>query len=143
MHWDQFCQFSKNCHFSTIRCFLKLLLVKTTLLNQFDHFVKAIAPALWPILLIFKKLSFFFNIRRFFKPFIAQNNSNVLLQSFFKRFTELLFLNQFKHFVKAIAPALWPISPIFKKFLISGVFWSRFLHRTTPMCFYNRFLHAL
>ena len=54
----------------------------------------------------FQKVVIFFNIRSFLKPFIAQNNSNVLLQSFFKRFIEFSFLNQFEYFVKAIAPAL-------------------------------------
>ena len=45
----------------------------------------------------------FWNIRCFLKPFFAQKNSNVLLQTFFKRFIELSFLNQFEHFPKAIA----------------------------------------
>ena len=62
LHCDEFCQFSKSCHFCNIRCFLK--------------------------------------------PFFAQNDSNVLLQSFFKRFIELSFLNQFEHFVNAISHAL-------------------------------------
>ena len=63
MHWDQFFQFSKTCHLSRIRCFLKLLFVKTTLicfkifffftfflefqlLTKLDYFANAIAYAL-------------------------------------------------------------------------------------------------
>ena len=38
--------------------------------------------------------------------FFPQNDSNVLLQSFFNRVIELSFLNQFEHFAKAIAHAL-------------------------------------
>ena len=63
VHCDQFCQFSKRCHFWNIRCFLKLF-------------------------------------------FFPQNDSNVLLQSFFNRVIELSFFNQFEHFVRAIAYAL-------------------------------------
>ena len=57
---------------------------------------------------------FFFYIRCFLKPFIAQNNLNVLLYSFLIRFKELSFFNQFEHFVRSIAHALGPIFPIFK-----------------------------
>ena len=48
------------------------------------------------------------------KPFFAQNNSNMLLESFFRPFSELKLLTQTRHFLKAIAPALWPILAIFK-----------------------------
>ena len=54
----------------------------------------------------FSKSCHFWNIRCLLKPFFEHNNSNVLLQSFFERFIELSSLNQFEHFVKAIAPAL-------------------------------------
>ena len=56
MHFDQFWPFSKPCHFSNIRCFLK--------------------------------------------PFFAQNNYNVLLESIFAPFLEFYFLNQSAHFPK-------------------------------------------
>ena len=35
--------------------------------------------------------------------FFAQNNSNVIKESFFARFSEFLFLTQTEHFAKAIA----------------------------------------
>ena len=61
MHFDQFWPFSKPCHISNIRYFLKL--------------------------------------------FFAQNNYNVLLESFFTPFLEFQFLTQTEHFAKAIAHA--------------------------------------
>ena len=61
-----------------------------------------------------KSCFFFWNIRCFLKPFIAQNSLNVLLYSFLIRFKELSVLNEFQHFVKNIAHALGPIFPIFK-----------------------------
>ena len=54
----------------------------------------------------FSKSCHFWNIRCLLKPFFERKNSNALLQSFFKRFIELSLLNQFDHFVKAVAPAL-------------------------------------
>ena len=71
MHFDQFWRVSKSCHFANISCFLK--------------------------------------------PFFAQNNLNVLVESFFTRFSKIYFLTQSEHFAKAIAHAFWPILPIFKK----------------------------
>ena len=62
MHCDQFWRFSKTCHFSNIRCFLK--------------------------------------------PFLAQNNSNALLELFVTRFLEFEFLTQAEHFAKALVHAL-------------------------------------
>ena len=61
MHFDQFCRFSKSCHFANISCFLK--------------------------------------------PFFAQNNLNVLVESFFTRFFEFSFLTESEHFAKATAHA--------------------------------------
>ena len=63
----------------------------------------------------FSKSCHICSIRCFLKPSFAQNDSNVLLQSFFTRFRELSFFNQVEHFVKAIALALRPILPIFRK----------------------------
>ena len=91
-------RFSKWSHFSNIWCFLKRffaqnnskLLAESFLarfwsfefLSQTDHFAKSIAFARWPI---FKMVSFW-NIWCFFKRFFAQNNSNLLAESFFARF---------------------------------------------------------
>ena len=63
--------------------------------------------------------------------FFGQNNSNVLVESFFACFWHFLFLTQTDHFAKAIAFA-WAIAfarwPIFKivSFLKYLVFFERF-----------------
>ena len=74
MHIGQFWPFSKCSHFLNIRCFSERFLHPTTLMwsyihfshlfgilifSQTDHFPWAIAHAYWPILAIFKMLSFF------------------------------------------------------------------------------------
>ena len=51
----------------------------------------------------FQKFSHFLNIWCFFKPFLAQTNSNVLAELFFACFWHFLFLTQSDHFAKAIA----------------------------------------
>ena len=57
------------------------------ILDQTDPFAWAIAFAEWPILAIFKKLSFL-NISYFLKLFFAHNNSSVIVESFFACFCE-------------------------------------------------------
>ena len=60
----------------------------------------------------FSKWSHFSNIWCFFKRFFAQNNSNVLVESFFALFWPFEFLSQTDHFAKSIAFARWPILKI-------------------------------
>ena len=54
----------------------------------------------------FWKTCQFSNIRCFLKGFYAQNNPNVLPESFLTGFLEFQFLTQTEHFAKAIAHAL-------------------------------------
>ena len=84
------------------------------LLTKLDYFAKAVVHALWPLLLIFKKLSFL-EYQVFLVASICTENLLCAFTVAFKRFIELSFLNQFEHFVNAIAHALWPILLIFKK----------------------------
>ena len=114
-------RFLKWSHFSNIWCFFQRffaqnnsnLLVESFLvrfwpfefLSQADHFAKSIAFARWPI---FKMVSFL-EYLVFFQRFFAQNNSNVLVESFFARFWPFEFLTQADHFAKSIAFARWPI----------------------------------
>ena len=152
MHCDQFWPFSKTCHFSNIRCFLKPFFAQNNsnvLLESFFHmffrilifdpnwaFCKAIAmhcDQFWP----FSKTCHFSNIRCFLEPFFAQNNSNVLVESFFMFFRILIFDPNWA-FCKGYSPCIVTNFGHFRKlviFRILGVFWSRFLHRTTLMCF--------
>ena len=74
-------------------------------LTQTDHFLKAIAFALWPFFQ-FSKSSLFLNINRFLKPFYAKNVFNVLMEEFFACFRQFYFLTQTDHFSKAIVFAL-------------------------------------
>ena len=150
MHWDEFCQFSKSCHFCNIRWFLKYFFaqndsnvllqsffrrfIELSFLNQFEHFAKAIARALWPIFPSWKSCHFS-NIRCFLKPSFLHNNSYVLLESFFASVFRILIFDPNWLFCKGFSP---PILPILKKLSfirISGVSWSRLWHRTTLMCF--------
>ena len=73
------------------------------ILIQTDHFAWAIAYASWPILAIFKILSFFEYFGVLWSVFFAQNNSNVIVQSYFAPFCPFYFLTQTEHFAKAIA----------------------------------------
>ena len=69
----------------------------------------------WPKLTIsprhdgrFSKLSYFSNIWCFLKWLFAENNYNVIKESFFTCFSQFYFLTQTDHFVKA----RWPIFKI-------------------------------
>ena len=73
-------------------------------LTQTDHFAKSIAFARWPIF----KSSHFWNVLCFYERFFAQNNSNVLGESFFGCFLAILIFD-LNHFAKSIAFARWPI----------------------------------
>ena len=93
-------------------------------------FAWAIAFARWPI---FKMVSFLEYLVFFLERFFAQNNSNVLVESFFAGFWDFQFLMQTYHFAKAIAFARWPIFKMvsFLKYLV--FFGVVFLYRTTLM----------
>ena len=70
------------------------------------------AFARWPLPLQdgrFLKWSHFSNIWCFFQRFFAQNNSNLLVESFLVPFWPFEFLSQADHFAKSIAFARWPI----------------------------------
>ena len=62
----------------------------------------------------FSKWSHFSNISGFLKPFFPENNFNVFVETFFRRFLGIFFLTQSDYFAWAIAFALWPCSAIFK-----------------------------
>ena len=55
---------------------------------------------------VFLKTCHFSKIRCSLKPFFAQNNSKVLLESFFTPLLDFSFLTQTEHFAKAKAHAL-------------------------------------
>ena len=62
----------------------------------------------------FQKYYHFSIISCFFKPFFAQNNFNVFVETFFAWFRQFQFSTQTKHFAWAIAFALWPFLAICK-----------------------------
>ena len=80
-------------------------------MNQTEHFELHCDQ-----FLPFSKTSNFSNIGCFFKPFIAQNNFNVLVELFFICFLEFGFLTENAHFAKVIAHTLRANLPIFKNF---------------------------
>ena len=80
----------------------------------------------------FSNSCFFSNIRQFFEPFSAQNNFNVFLKSFLLRFW---------HFSSPCKIAVFATVQNLVIFRILGVFSSRFLHRTTLMCFQSPFCY--
>ena len=80
----------------------------------------------------FSNSCFFSNIRQFFEPFSAQNNFNVFLKSFLLRFW---------HFSSPCKIAVFATFQNLVIFRILGVFSSRFLHRTTLMCFQSPFCY--
>ena len=129
MHCDKFWRLSKTCHFSNVKCFFKPFFAQknsNVLLKTF--FTPFLEFNFWPKLRILQRLypihcgqfwwssksCHFLNIRCFLKPFFAQNNSSVLLESFFSRFKEFQFLTQTYLFARAMAHALWPILAIFE-----------------------------
>ena len=80
-------------------------------LTHTGHFTKAVAFASWPILAIFKMVSFFeyyMSLERIF----AHNSCNVLAESFIVCFLHFKILTYTDHFAKAIAFASWPILAI-------------------------------
>ena len=83
-------------------------------LTQAHHFAKAIAIVSWPILAIFKMLSFFEHKVFFLERFFAHNNSNVVVQSFFAPFGHFESLTQTGHIAKDITCASWSILAIFE-----------------------------
>ena len=86
-----------------VACFLEF-----EFLTQSDNFATATALAWWPI---FKIVSFLEHLV-FSQSFFAQNNSNMIKESFFACFFEFEFLTQSDYFAKAIAFAWWPIFKI-------------------------------
>ena len=99
-------------------------------LSQTDHFAKSIAFGRWPI---FKMISFLECLVFFLAVFFPQNNSNVLVESFFARFWPFEFLSQTDHVAKSIGFPRWPIFKMVS-FLEYLCFSSGFLHRTTLTC---------
>ena len=130
------------------------VLHRTTLMwlkNRFsDVFVNrnfwpklTILQRLWPLHDgRFSKSSHSSNIWCFLKRYFAQNNSNVIKESFFACFCESQFLTQTDHFAKAVAFARWPIFKIvsFLEYLVFSE--AVFLHRTTLMWLKSRFSHV-
>ena len=88
-------------------------------LTQTEYFAWAIAFALWPLVAIFKILSFS-NIRCFLKPYFAYNNFNVFLETFSACFRQFYFLTQTEYFAWAMIVVLWPVLAIFKMLLFFG-----------------------
>ena len=93
----------------------------TWLKNRFSHvFLNfncwpkvTILQRLWPLHDgRLSKSSHFSNIWSFLKRSFAENNSNMIKESFVACFVECQFLTQTDHFAKAIALAWWPILKI-------------------------------
>ena len=119
MRRGQFWPFSKSSHFSNILVLYGAFFADNNsnvagqsffaifwhfkFLIQTEHVAWAIAYASWPILAIFKMLSFFEYFGVLWSVFFAQNNSNVIVQSHFAPFCPFYFLTQTDHFAKAIA----------------------------------------
>ena len=87
------------------------------------------------------KIGFSLNISFFSEPFLSYNNCNVHVGSFFSCFGQFQCLTQTVHFAKTIAFCMVAIFAKFQNRLICRIlaaFYSRFLHKTTVMCFYSR-----
>ena len=94
----------------------------------------------WP----FSKCSHFSNIRCFLKRFLAHNNSNVVVESFFAPFWHFYFFNPNWPFCMGYSPCILANFGHFQNaliFRILGVFCSGFLHTTTLKWSYNHFSH--
>ena len=83
------------------------------ILTQSDDFAKAIAFS-WRPFSQYSKWSHFSNIRGFFQRFFAQNQYNVLIDSFLICFWQFHILTQSDDFAKAIAFSWRPFLPILK-----------------------------
>ena len=135
------------------------LLHTTTLMWSYNHFSHLFGIFnFWPKLTIlhglypmhigqfwpFSKCSHFSNIRCFLKRFLAHNNSNVVVESFFAPFWHFYFFNPNWPFCMGYSPCILANFGHFQNAFISrilGVFWSGFLHTTTLMWSYNHFSH--
>ena len=92
----------------------------------------------------FSKSCHYSNIKRFFKPFFAQNICKVSRESFKHVFGTFKFSPRIDHFallqhLKMATLAIFR-NPVISRIL--GVFSSGFLHRTFPMCLWSHLKHV-
>ena len=110
-------------------------------MTQSKDFAKAIAFGWWPFFTIIKMLSFF-EYELYFGEVFGIKPLQRVAETFLACFFAFLIFETKWGFCKGYSLCLMVIFGNFQNaliFRILGVFWSRFLHRTTAMCCRNVF----